>query len=303
MAEPFRMTPVYDVLLRGSDRVPVGLYHLQLARAEQLCRLHYSLASITTIKARLKTLTEHGYVLADAIPTKTGRSPYYYTLGPKGMKYLEGLGYDTHDAWRPNKELDKGYIHLEHTLELNDVLIAAALIHQVDPSYHLSRFDHERMLKRRPVQVSWRTQVAQGGKSTMASLIPDAFLDFRRSLPDGSQRRLALLIEHDRGTEDQHHFRRRIRAYITLLRSEQYKELFGVKAITVAFSTFVGPQRLEQMRAWTRAELTETNEPSQIGLMFCFASLSRPLDPKQVWFEPCWYAPYDTARGMALLAA
>src|SRR5690348_10784296 len=137
----------------------------------------------------------------------------------------------------------------------------------------------------------------------MASLIPDAFLDFRRSLPDGSQRRLALLIEHDRGTEDQHHFRRRIRAYITLLQSEQYKELFGVRAITVAFSTFVGPQRLEQMRAWTRAELTETNEPRQVGLTFCFASLSRSLDPRQVWFEPCWYSPYETDRGMALLAA
>src|SRR5215471_2072327 len=39
------ITPPYDVLLRGSQEMPIGLYHLYMAKAEQLCRLHYSAGS------------------------------------------------------------------------------------------------------------------------------------------------------------------------------------------------------------------------------------------------------------------
>jgi len=52
--KPFSITRVYDILLRGDpDGIPIGLYHLHIAAAEQLCRLHYSSKTLTTIKARL----------------------------------------------------------------------------------------------------------------------------------------------------------------------------------------------------------------------------------------------------------
>lgn len=44
---------------------------------------------------------------------------------------------------------------------------------------------------------------------------------------------MAVLLEHDHGSEEQYYFRRRIQAYIVILRSEGYKELFQAKGITV----------------------------------------------------------------------
>ena len=83
---PFRVRPIHNVLLFGTPDVPVGLYHLQVATADQLCRLHYSPGSIKAIKARLKVLVDEGYLQADCIPTKHSKSPYYYTLAASGMR-------------------------------------------------------------------------------------------------------------------------------------------------------------------------------------------------------------------------
>jgi DNA-binding HxlR family transcriptional regulator len=95
--QPFRMNPLYDVLLRGDARTPVGLYHLQLATAAQLTRLHYSPTSVKLVQKRLKVLVDHGLVRADAIPTRRGNGHYYYSLAHKGLQYLEQAAYLTHD--------------------------------------------------------------------------------------------------------------------------------------------------------------------------------------------------------------
>jgi hypothetical protein len=109
------------------------------------------------------------------------------------------------------------------------------------------------------------------------SLIPDGFLAFhvrRHGLPDLS---LPLILEHDRGTEQQEHFKWRIRAY---------KQLVGTERVTVAFTTFVSAKRVAQMREWTRAELS--TEPQLAG-MFIFAELPRPLELTSLLFERRWY--------------
>jgi hypothetical protein len=292
--EPFRVTPIYDKLLRGSQDMPIGLYHLYMAKAEQLCRLHYSPGSIKAIKARLRKLADEHYVQDDAIPTKFYRSPYYYALDYEGVRYLGHAGLDMSESFRASKEVDKHALFVEHTLELNDVIIAAALLKRAAPGYYLDSFIHERTLKLAPYKAVWR-----GGKF---SLIPDAFLDFRLSLPAGGQRRMPVLLEHDRGSEEQKYFRRRIRAYITMLKAEAYKSLFNVGTITVAFTTFAGKPRMERMREWTRQELALTNEPQAIGMAFCFASLAQPLEPRNLWLEPCWLAAYEGTKPIALLA-
>lgn len=298
MDQNFNITPKYDILLRGDTDVPIGIYHLHITTAEALCRLHYKPGCIKTIQARLKELTDQGFLQPDSVPTNRFRSPYYYALTHKGMRYLEEAGMDIHEAHRASRENDKHSLFIEHTLELNDVLISAALLKRVAPAYRLDRFVHERVLKRTPYKAVWRDTA---GKSQTATLIPDAFLDFRLILDDGRTRRMPVLLEHDRGTEEQQYFRRRIRAYIVLLKSEAYTDLFGVKAITVAFTTFVGEQRLRQMYEWTRQELAATNEPHALGRAFWFTYTPQPPDPRQLWLERCWYTPYDT-QPRALLA-
>ncbi len=277
--EPFAITPAYDILLRGSEQMPIGLYHLHMATAEQLCRLHYSMGSIKAVKAKLRTLIDHGYVEYDAMPTKFTRSPYYYTLGKLGARYLQQAGLDIREGYRASKEVDKHALFAAHTLELNDIIISAALLKRSNPTYWLESFVHERELKRKPYKATW-----QGGSF---SLIPDAFLIFRMIVPDGRQRRMPIVIEHDRGSEEQYYFRKRIRAYLIMLRNEGYKDIFGVGGITIAFTTSAGVERLKKMWEWTIKELEAAGE-MQYKSQFYFTLLEKPVEPSKVWLEPAW---------------
>lgn len=183
------------------------------------------------------------------------------------------------------------------------MLIAASLLKREHPRYYLDSFIHERVLRCHPYKATWKDRSGEVARIQTFTIIPDAFLDFRVTMPDGRQRRMPVLIEHDRGTEQQHYFKRRIRAYIVMLQAEVSKAASATKAMTIAFTTFAGQHQLEQMREWTRAELAATNEPKQLGMTFCFANLQRPLNPRQVWLEPWWYMPYDDVRQpMPLLA-
>jgi Replication-relaxation len=271
MGKQFAITPVHDLLLRGNTDMPIGLYHLHLATTEQLTRLHYKPGMYKDVGRRLKTLVDHGYVQADSIPTKRFKSPYYYTLAARGMNYLEHIGIDIPDSFRQSKELSESYLHLRHALELNDVLIAALRLKYTHPDYYLARYLHERVLKRQPFRINTTT------------LIPDGFIEIKQRMTNKS---IALLIELDRGTEQQEHFRRRIRAYKTFLVSEAYKQLLNINHITVAFTTFVSSKRVQQMLDWTKAELV--TEP-QLASMFIFTELPKPLAPRNLLFERRWY--------------
>ena len=274
MTKPFAITPVHDLLLRGSADMPIGLYHLHLATAEQLTRLHYKSGMRKTVLKRLKVLVDNGYVQADSIPTKFFKSPSYYTLDTKGMRYLTDIGLDTDTNFRASKEVSESYLHLRHALELNDVLIAALRLKYASERYYLSRYVHERTLKRTPYKVTYNGQAV--------SLIPDGFIDIRQRTTNTS---LTLLLEHDRGTEQQDHFRRRIKVYGSFLSSGAYKQLLSTEHVTVAFTTFVSSKRVAQMREWAKAELV--TEPTLAG-MFIFAELPRPLEPKHLVFERRW---------------
>lgn len=287
MTQQFRITPPYDLILRGSEAVPFGLYHLHLLTAEQVTRLYYSPNSLKQVQKRLKTLADHGYVQVDATPVKHhGQhgiffSPrYYYALGNEGMRYLRRAGLDVHDTWRASKEVDKHALFLEHTLELNDVLISAAKLRQAEARYHLETLVHDRLLKRSPFEVKIGNRRVR--------LIPDAFLDFRFA-----DKRLPLYLEHDRNSEQEEHFRRRIRVYIEWVKSGVYRERFGASVVTVAFTTFAVDRRLQQMRSWTNTELQSTQESAEVSGTFLFASLPPAPTSRQVWLEPCWYMASD----------
>lgn len=233
---------------------------------------------------------------SDVIPSRKLKKPFYYTLGTAGARYLESVGCDVSESWRASKEINQHALFVEHTLELNDLLISALLLHLSVPSVTLHGFTHERALKRHPYRATWQTN----GQTQTFTVIPDAFLEFRVRVA-GRVRRMPVLLEHDRGTEEQYYFRRRTRAYIMLLKTGSYQQLFGTSAVTIAFTTHTGQHRVEQMRAWTRAELE--HEPPEVGALFRFAVLPQPMHPSAVWLGPHWYSPYDAQQPQALLAA
>jgi hypothetical protein len=285
MKKPFAITPALDLLLRGNSDMPIGLYHLHLATTEQLTRLHYKPGMLKTVSKRLKELVDNGYVQADCIPTKLFKSPYYYTLDTRGARYLVDIGVDIDQSFRRQKEVSESYLHLRHALELNDVLIAALRLKFADPRYYLARYIHERTLKRTPY------------KNGTLTLIPDGFLDFRIRAGSGPERYVGLVLEHDRGTEQQEHFKRRIRAYKDFYLNNGPQQLFGVKTAITAFTSFVSAKRVAQMREWTFQELQGS---PQLLPLFIFAELPKPLEPKHLLFERRWYTLAD-GQPIALL--
>jgi hypothetical protein len=60
---------------------------------------------------------------------------------------LRGIGFDP-NALRASKETQKGYLHIEHLLELNDILIAALKVLTLDSRLYVARYEHERELNR-----------------------------------------------------------------------------------------------------------------------------------------------------------
>jgi hypothetical protein len=291
VAKPFSITPALDILLRGSESMPIGLFHLHIATAEQLCRLHYSMGSIKAVKAKLRLLCDNGYVQYDAKPTKFTRSPYYYAMDKLGMEYLQKTGMDISDSYRASKEVDKHYLFAQHTLELNDIIISAALLKRSNPETWLEGFIHERELKRRPYKANLPTG--------SVNLICDSFMVFRQVIGD-RQRRFPVIVEHDRGTEEQYFFRRRIRAYIHMLKNEGYKGLFNVGGINIAFTTSKGAERLKKMREWTIKELEETKGVADYSNLFYFTVVGEAIEPSYLWLEPNWFKPYDS-RPIALM--
>src|SRR5712691_5716850 len=278
MSKAFTITPIYDLLLRGSEAMPVGLYHLHLLTAAQLTRLHYSPGSYKAIRQRLKILADEGYVVIDAIPEKFHRGPNYYTLGAKGIRYLAEIGLEVDKSMRAGKETGKGYMHIRHMIELNDVFIAALRLTTVDPRFYVADYEHERTLKRRPYSVTLSGQTFR--------LVPDGFFDFHLRRPGLSDLSLPLLLEHDRGWEREAQFKQKLRAYRAFVQSGAYKQQFDVAGITVALTTFKDMQRVAAMRRWTWDEVH--SDPELIG-KFRFALLPAPPEPQHLLFEKRWY--------------
>jgi Replication-relaxation len=278
MDKTFRITEIYHKLLVGSEAMPVGLYHLHLLTAAQLCRLHYSPGSYKAIRQRLRVLADEGYVVIDAIPEKFHRGPNYYTLGSKGIRYLADLGSDIDKSLRAAKETGKSYMHIRHLIELNDVLIAALRVSTLDQRLYVPEYVHERALKQTPYKVMLQGQTF--------GLVPDGFVDFHVRREEQADLRLPVLIEHDRGWERERQFKQKIAAYRAYLQSGAYKEQFNVGSITIIVTTFTTMQRVADLMKWTWDEVQ--TDPSLIG-RFRFALLPSPPEPVQLLFERRWY--------------
>jgi hypothetical protein len=261
--------------------------------------LGYSKNSKERVQKLVKQLTDNEYLLADCVPTKKAKSPYYYFLARKGRQYCEALGLDIHQYFRPSSEKDLSSPFLNHTLSLNDVVISAIRLQHHTPEYILSDFVHERVVKQTPYKAS--VLLPDGIEQTI-TVIPDAVFDFRHQRDKGKERKSVVLYEHDMGTTEQKHFRRKIRAYLGFLKSGVYKDLLGVKHLVIAFGTPMGDNRKAQMCDWTRKELASTSEPKWLANVFFFAALPTELHPLEVWLNPLWYLPFDDMTGRSLLA-
>lgn len=250
--------------------------------AAQVTRLRYAPTSHTYSQARLKTLADNGYLqrLFLPRPSRTGSAPLVYTLARKGLNTLRDAGREIERRYRPAEARELSYMHLAHTLALNDALIALELLARREAAFEIAELRHERILKLDPVHV----QLADGSR---VGVIPDAWLDLRIA----GRYQECYALELDRGTTEQKAWRRKVAALLAYA-DGPYQDAFGTEAITIAVIATPGEARRQELVRWTEAELTEHGRTGQ-GELFRFTDLpAGETDPATFYQSAGWWIPF-----------
>lgn len=266
--------------LRDHEYLQAMLDHRGLT-VEQLTRLLYKPGSLTYVRVNAKELADQKYLTRIHFPTvSTGASPFVYSLGTRGLRYLSDCDSDV-EGYRPLKA--ENYFTLKHLLAVNDFAIAARLLPRLDANVELVSWQHDWQLQHSPVTAAIH--------NANISSVPDLFLDF--TVLAGSKKKAfscPIWVEVDRGSECGIKFKNKVQAIIQLVTAKAHEKRFGVTSITVAFATTGTVKRRDVMRQHIKAVLSELGNISLADL-FLFASLPQELEPKELFLSPIWYTP------------
>lgn len=274
------LSPADAAILRA-----FGRYHYLTAR--QVTRLHYAASSLTHVQEKLKRLTDAGYLRTNFRyrEGRSGSSPYIYSLSLQGRRVLEKLGMEV--TYRPTPSEQRAYkaLFFDHTIAVNDVLIAVERLARQRNDVELLALKAERELKRLGSRVPLGS-----GEQVWVHLDGWFTLQFDESpWPTG--------LELDRGTEQQRRWRKKVTALLTWHR-QVYPELFGMSALTIMV-VIVPPdavsrdKRLAELLYWTEQELTTLGQIRE-GQRFYFTTQNpSETDPEEFFFAPLWFCPFD----------
>lgn len=268
------MTPAKRALLTA-----VARYHFLTARHGT--RLLYAETSLTRVQALLKELTDDEYCQRLFLPRPTphGRVPAVYTLGWLGRTYLAAIGVDVPTRLRPSEARQHRYLFLDHTLAVNDCLIAMELLARRSPQIAIRTMLHERTLRRMPIAVA----DADGRR---AAVIPDGWLDLRVTLPDGIDR-YCVALEVDRGTAEAKAFRRKVAHWVAAA-DGPYRAVFGTDLLTVAIVATPGQGRAGELLRWIATELARLRREDAADLFLVAALDAASADPATLYCGPVW---------------
>src|SRR6266849_1405183 len=286
LARPSHTVP--DMLSAVEEKLLMAVYRFHYLTLEQIvCYLGISPNSANWIRKKLKSLVDRAFLDTQFLPRLTpyGRLPLIYMLGTEGVNHFKELGYPV--SYHSPKERIRGYLFLTHTLDLNDLLIAAASLSRSNPAITLTEWKHERVLKHMPCKVDI-------GNGKTSAVVPDAWLDWQLETPFGApgEDRFSTFVEVDRDTEDITQFKPKVRSYLAFANGA-YK-VFGSDVFNVVFVVADGGQRrLQQLRKWTMEQLTE-QETVDFSIFFKFALLpAAPIDAVSLFLSPVWYTLED----------
>lgn len=273
------LTAADEVILRA-------LHAYRYLTAAQLTRLLYAPGSLTYVQTKLKGLRERGVVQAIFLPRRTqaGSAPSVYTLARAGQRQVAQLGITIPPRARPGEETGRSYLFLSHTLAVNDVVIAAALLTRHQNAVQLAAWQHEHEIKHRPLAVSL-------GHNKRQLVVPDAWLDFR--VPGGEQ--VCVLLELDRGTEDRSQWTKKLAGLLAALQGP-YQAAFDTDSAVVAVLTTAGDVRAGALLAWSESVLKEQHQ-ERLAQAFCFqAAQPGAVSPQDLFLAPSWRAPFQPDR-------
>jgi hypothetical protein len=276
VALPFDLGPSDEPIL-----TMLGLYFY--LTAAQITRLLYAPASHTYAQARLKRLVDAGYLqrLFLPRPSRTGSAPLVYTLARKGLNALREWGSAVDRRYRPAEARELSYLHLAHTLALNDALIALELLCRKNPRIQIADLRHERVLKLHPVVVA----LPDGAKT---GVIPDGWVDLRIA---GCYQE-CYAIELDRGTTEGKAWRRKVAALLAYA-DGPYQRVFGTPSLTIAVIATPVQRRRAVLLRWTEAELRAQGREDAAGLFHFTGATLADQDPEQLFLSAVWSEPFS----------
>lgn len=253
------------------------LYHFHYLTLEQVCRLKQKQKPHEKTHEREKinalATEDKGFITKKpvTVATQAGRVPLVYSLSQKGIKHLEA-------AFGVSPGTRKGTFN-EHTLLVNDALIACVLASKLEPCLHLVDLKHERTFEQQKIQLG-DTHFLQ----------PDGFLHFQLFPPFGVENEsVGLFLEIDREKEGKAVIQDKLQKYITFA-SEVYKQQFGLDALTGAFCVPGGSIR--NLLLWT--EQAFQNDQEQAASFIFTDSDPATTNPLEWVTAPLWYQPFDT---------
>lgn len=202
-----------------------------------------------------------------------------YSLSAKGARFLE----EEHQLSPHMTNGVKKHGFLTHTLQVNDLIIAAHLLTHQEPRITLCTWQQERLLKQHPILVSSTPQKTY--------VVPDGFLHFVLSPPYGKPNEpLGIVCEIDRNTEDTYVIQEKVTNYVAFAYGP-YQNAFHLESLTIAFVvTEGGEKRKQQLVSWTEQAL---KTKQQEGELFLFAACDPSTsDPRTLFCGRVWQQPF-----------
>lgn len=288
-------TPRSFLLDHTDDAILHSLLVFHFLSAQQVCRLHFAPSSLPWVRSRrLKMLVESKYLQLVVGRNKKPIRPYVYTLHHRGRSYLEEVGVDMPPRFNASERARKALLFLEHTLAVNDVLIAVSLLARNYEGITLASMQHELTLRAHPLRITYQEVPPQNVEKTVTqTMIPDAWLDIFVTGQNQRQLRFSIWVEVDRGTIQAKQFKKKVRAIIEYLKSGEYQKHFVSEVALIAFITTEGDTRVATMRTLVQEEASKTQDAwiDELFLLTSFAATG--LDPLTLFFSPIWLHPGD----------
>jgi hypothetical protein len=292
--------------LNVAQRLLVALATFDYLTPSQAARLLQKEKSLTYIRETFRSLAAEKLVLS--LDGRVVTMPRVYTLTRKGRAYAGMLWKPiTGKRFRPSEEHDKArnLYFLQHTLAVNDVLIAARLLVQTTPGITLTRMYTERALRRR-IYVVIPKERTDGGEPALRQIClePDAGLLFRVTEswhnPPETWEDFIFIEVYRTLPPAEWRFKQKIAGYVNHVGTGRHKALFQTPALSIAVMT-ASEQTSEQMAAtlkrWTEEALHAIKQPEQ-GVRFFFRSLAdtATASPEEMFLSPVWEQAFSTTK-------
>ncbi len=304
--------PAEVVISKRAQEILEAIHTYRFVTAWDITRLFYSPTSINHVRELLALLSgkndyqDRTYLYRFPLPTtRIGNTEKIYTLGSRGRAYLQSCGMDIDWYFRPYKyqftdDVMTYYQPCLHALTLTRFLVAAQVFCKKSQQWELTTMRTEYTLKKeiaeeqaKKLAVTIPLNATNGKEQEDVIVIPDAWLQFHHTTSKkGSW--YPVLLEIDRGTEQQKHFKKHVRARALFLANGGYKKLFGTNKGVIAYATTGNETRMNSMRLWTQEVLTELDlKKLAPRFLFCSLTPSWEQDETRLFLAPLWSRASD----------